>query len=213
MQMFDKAVDWAKKRYPKEHRYMMRLWRASWKISPIISIGAVLILSAPAAIIGFTIGKMFGTTNIYNNIPAPGPTPSNNDRTVADRWEPLSAEETLELRKEWRALPAEHLAVLCAIPACADLAESIYDLAKGLDWPAAYQASYMTDDTGIHTGIEIWSYAPSASARDKIADAIEHATNGRLKISSHEYTWQDNAAIPLPANLANSVNIIIGRRR
>jgi hypothetical protein len=43
--------------------------QASWKISRTISITAVLLISVPALIIGFLIGKQLNTTVINNNIP------------------------------------------------------------------------------------------------------------------------------------------------
>lgn len=128
----------------------------------------------------------------------------------ANRWEPLSPDETLALRKDWRAISAEHLGVLCAIPSCSDLAESIYDVAKGLDWPAIYASTYFSDD-GIHPGIEIWSYSGKAEIRDKIANSLEHATNGRLKISSHEWPWQGDQ--PINPSMGRTINLVVGRLR
>ena len=44
--------------------------------------------------------------------------------------------------------------------------------------------------------------------RDKIVEAIEHATSGRLKISRHE--WEAPLA-KLPPEIENGINIVIGR--
>jgi hypothetical protein len=80
--MWETAVKLVRARYPKEHRYMMRLWTASWKISKLISIAAIAALTVPGAISGFFIGKFAGTTNIYNNIPIPNiPTSSVREET------------------------------------------------------------------------------------------------------------------------------------
>ena len=124
----------------------------------------------------------------------------------SNRWEPLSPQEVTALRDGWRNLPAQRLGVLCAIPACADLAESIYDVAKDLSWPALYSSTYFQDN-GIQAGLEIWSYPERVLNRDKIAVAIEHATKGRLKISSH--MWP--AAQSLPPDVLDGINIVIGR--
>jgi hypothetical protein len=75
--MYERAVDWVTRRYPKEHQYMMRLWRASWRISRPLTILAVVGISVPALVVGFTVGKMMGTTNIINNIAA-SPTPTSD---------------------------------------------------------------------------------------------------------------------------------------
>jgi hypothetical protein len=123
---------------------------------------------------------------------------------AANRWEPLSSQEALALRDNWRNIAPVKLGVLCAIPACADLAESIYDTAHDLDWPAIYASTYMND--GIKTGVEIWSYPEVIDTRNKLADAIEHATNGRLKISRHEWP-----AAPVAADILNGINLVIGR--
>jgi hypothetical protein len=125
---------------------------------------------------------------------------------TAKRWEPLSAQETAALRAQWRNFSPEHFSVLCAIPECTDLAESIYDVAHDLNWTGIYASAYFMDN-GIMPGIEILSYPTKKATRNKIADSIERATNGRLKISSHEW---DTA--PSPEN-ANDVNLIVGRMK
>ena len=44
---------------------MMRLWRTSWRISPVISTVAIVAISIPIGLVGFFIGRQFTTTNIY----------------------------------------------------------------------------------------------------------------------------------------------------
>jgi hypothetical protein len=85
------------------------------------------------------------------------------------------------------------------------LAESIYDVAKGLDWPAVYGSTYFQDN-GIHPGIEIWSYPEKKQERDKIAVAIEDATKGRLQISLHEWP-----AAPVEPDILDGINLVLGR--
>jgi hypothetical protein len=122
----------------------------------------------------------------------------------ANHWSPLSDREAVGLRDELRKLPPEKLGVLCGIPACADLAESIYDVSQGMQWPGTYSSSYFMD-TGIHQGIEIWSFPKKEKQRDKIAAIIERTTNGRLKISTH--TWPNNP----PPEGENDINLVVGR--
>jgi hypothetical protein len=96
------------------------------------------------------------------------------------------------------------LSVLCAIPACADLAESIFQISHSMSWPGYYEGAYFTDN-GIQQGIEIWSYEKKAQPRDRIAAALERTTHSRLQVASH--TWEGQ---PPPEN-ANDINLIIGR--
>ena len=59
------AVDWAKTKFPKEYRLMMRLWKESWQTSRTISILALSVPIVIFLVVGFFAGKMFNTTNIY----------------------------------------------------------------------------------------------------------------------------------------------------
>jgi hypothetical protein len=86
------------------------------------------------------------------------------------------------------------------------LAESIYDTAHDLNWPALYASTYFMDH-GIQPGIEIWSYPEVIDTRNKLADSMEHATNGRLKISRHQW----DSAPTLPPDILNGINLVIGR--
>jgi hypothetical protein len=122
----------------------------------------------------------------------------------ANHWKPLSDQEAIALRDELRRLSPEKLDVLCGIPSCADLAESIFDVSQGMHWLGTYASSYFMD-SGIHQGIEIWPFTKKEKERDKIAAVIERATNGRLKISSH--AWPGN---PSPEG-ENDINLVIGR--
>jgi hypothetical protein len=122
----------------------------------------------------------------------------------ANYWNPLSDQETVAVRDELRKLPPEKLNVLCGIPACADLAESVFDLTESMQWTGTYSSAYFMDN-GIQQGIEIWAYAAKQKERDDVAAAIEHATNGRLKISSHLWPGE-----PTPEN-RNDINLVLGR--
>jgi hypothetical protein len=207
--MLDKASDWLRKRFPRESQHMIRLWAASWRISRPITIAAIILISIPAAVVAFFVGKQFTITTTNTNIYMPPntvPQPAQVEHISKRQWQPLSSQEAIALRANWRAFGPQHLGVLCAIPACADLAESIYDVAKDdLDWPAIYASTYFADT--INSGIEIWSYHGAVGMRDKIADSLEQATNGRLKISSHEWPNQT----PPTTEMANTINLVIGR--
>jgi hypothetical protein len=153
-------------------------------------------------VIGFVVGSFQAFDHVNTEL--------KNTRAqggyIANHWAALSSDESIALRDKWRSLPPHRLGVLCAIPSCADLAESIYDAAKGLNWPAVYSSTYFQDN-GIQRGIEIWSYPERTEDRDKIAVAIEDATKGRLKISLHEW----HAAPSLPADILDGINLVIGR--
>jgi hypothetical protein len=206
--MLDTVIAWAKARFAKEHRYMMRLWRASWKASRSLTGAAVAVICIAGLVIGFIFGKWAGTTNIYNNIavPAPSAPASQTKAEISNRWEPLSTQEIISLRERWRGFEPVHLGVLCAIPACADLAQSIFDVANDFSWPAVYSANYFSD--GIHPGIEIYSWKQNTTLRDKLANALEVATNGRLKLLSRE--WSGDPPVTNPP-MSDNINIVIGR--
>jgi hypothetical protein len=176
-------------------------WLKAKSVDRVVRRRAAIILGILLLVGGF-IGGMAFDDYLHSRLPRP------QSQHQANRWEPLSTQETLALQEIWRGLPPNQLHVLCAIPACADLAQSVYDAAKGLDWPAVYEGSYFTDENGIHAGIEIWSYREQSEMRDKIANAMERATSGRLQISSHEYPNYTP-----PPSIAKQINLVIGRLR
>jgi hypothetical protein len=106
---------------------------------------------------------------------------------TANRWEPLRSNEIIALRAEFRALPREHLNVLCAFAGCYDLADSIFSIANDLKWTGTYEGSYFSD-RDIAQGIQIDSYSKKNDVRKRIIEAIERATKGRLKIAFYERT-------------------------
>jgi hypothetical protein len=126
---------------------------------------------------------------------------------MSNRWEPLSPPERRSLRNDLRIWSPERLNVLCAIPACADLAESIYEVLQELKWKGGYQPTYFMDQEGVRRGIELWSYPTRGQARDYIAVALERATNGRLKVATQPWEVQ-----PSPEN-EPEINLVIGRVR
>jgi hypothetical protein len=198
-------------------------WRKVWEERSLISLHRPIFV-AFGLVVGLLTATMIGgveyawfsnsITSRDNEIRIKNATienlqnqPNKLSEQSSPRWQPLSAQEALSLRDNWRGLEKLPLGVLCAIPACIDLAESVFDTARGMDWPAKYFTSYFMD-SGIQPGIEIWSYPEMADKCNKIADTIEHATNGRLKISRHQ--WEAPLA-PLPPDMANMINLVIGR--
>jgi hypothetical protein len=129
-----------------------------------------------------------------------------NPDYVSNRWAPLTNDEAVALRTELKKLPAARLSVLCAYAGCADLADSIFTVAHDLNWSGKFEGGYMTNE-GIKPGIDIWSYRQTADDRNSIANAIERATKGRLKVSSR--AWDGT---PMPEH-ESDINLVIGRRR
>lgn len=159
----------------------------------VVGVSALLLL----LIVGIFTAGMIAETQLSGGQPSLALRPTNH-------WDPLSDKEAIALRDEFRKLPPAKLDVLCGIPACADLAESIFDVSQGMQWLGAYSSSYFMD-SGIHQGIEIWSFTKKEAERDRIAAVIERATSGRLKISSH--TWPGNPS----TEGENDINLVVGR--
>jgi hypothetical protein len=203
MGLSEQLHSFTRNQFPKEHRMVMRLWRFSWRHSRIISIIALAVLTLPGLAIGFIVGKQMNSVVINNTIPSPNSTVSAPKQST-NYWEPLTPDEIVALRIEFRKMPPEHLNVLCAIPACADLADSLFALVHDLNWTGYFEGAYMSD-SGIKAGIEIWSFPGKADSRIKIVEAIERSTKGRLRISSQQ--WKET---PDPV-YGNDINLVIGR--
>jgi hypothetical protein len=77
--MFKIAYEWSKERYPKEHLFVKRLWKACLKNAPVLTVIIIAALVIPTLIGGIYLGtKLASTTvNIANNIPAPDIKPKN----------------------------------------------------------------------------------------------------------------------------------------
>jgi hypothetical protein len=155
------------------------------------------------AIVGFAVASFQAFDHVNSELKVE----RSKSPVAANRWEPLSKDEALSLRTAFREVPPEKLSVLCAIPACADLAETIYTVASDLNWTGLYTSMYF-QDSGVIKGIEIWSYANKIPQRDKIADMLEHATNGRLKIALRKW----DAELP-SVEIRDDINLVIGRLR
>jgi hypothetical protein len=156
----------------------------------LIALGCLLVIG------GFLGGMIF---NDYLR-----PQTSTIEETSRNRWEPLSGTEAAALRSELRKISAQHLSVLCAIPACADLAESLFSVTKDLKWDGTYEATYFSG--GIGVGVALWSYSQKREDRQRIIGAIEAATKGRLKVSSNEWPTPSS-----PSETASHLSLVIER--
>jgi hypothetical protein len=173
-------VDWADRWWPPDKRHRVLKWLCA---------------------IGFVIATFQAFDEVNSKLRVEQ---AKFHEAARNRWEPLSDKETLALRSELRKIPSERLSVLCGYAGCADLADSIFSSAHDLNWTGNYEGMYFSD-SGIKIGIEIWSYSKKAEARNKIAEAIERATNGRLKIN--QGAWPE----PAPPEQAEAINLVIGR--
>jgi hypothetical protein len=160
------------------------------------------VIGSMAFVILLVLGIFTGGIIVGERLSATEP---NGPVRPANHWPPLSDKEATALREEFRRLPLQKLSVLCGIASCADLAESIFDVSHGMNWQGSYASNYFMDN-GIQPGIEIWSYTKKEKERDNIAVAIERATNGRLKVSSHKWPVD----MPSP-EIENDINLVVGR--
>jgi hypothetical protein len=99
------------------------------------------------------------------------------------RWEPLTNAEITGLRSKLRNMPKpQMLSIRCGESDCRELADSFMDLFSSLGWQPSYedQPTAWKSPTGIAVLYKDGSY-------DSIADALETATEGRLKIDSQRY--------------------------
>lgn len=113
-------------------------------------------------------------------------------------WLPLSPKEDIALSAELRSMtvPAPTVQVLCGLAACEALAESFMAIFSNLGWKPKYITGYSYE---APDGIQLWY---RNDLERQIADAIEKATSGRLKISTHKF----NAGV-------DQLNLAIGRKR
>ncbi|SRR6266545_749041 len=122
------------------------------------------------------------------------------EELTINRWPPLTADEMSALVAQLREMTPQHVNVLCSLAACDDLAESFTRAIAIVKWKGVRHSAYFTD--GINVGIEIWFVDDVAQ---KIANAIERATNNRLKITPHK---RDATGRPFD----EEINLVIGRK-
>ena len=121
-----------------------------------------------------------------------------NPKSHINSWLPLSPKEDIALSAELRSMtvPAPTVQVLCGLAACEALAESFMAIFSSLGWKPKYITGYYYE---APDGIQLW-YRDDLERQ--IADAIEKATSGRLKISTHKFSAG-----------SDQLNLAIGRKR
>jgi hypothetical protein len=133
--------------------------------------------------------------NLQNRSAASGPSsvPRSN------YWEPLSSPEAATLRAKMRNMtkpPA--ISILCNDAGCFDLQTSFLTALEGLGWHERADRSMDTLESGISILTANEDYRP-------FADAIESATNGRLRVRfvPRITGWQA---------MDNEIHLAIGRK-
>jgi hypothetical protein len=122
-----------------------------------------------------------------------------NNEILKNRWQPLSAQEITSLRLKIRNLkkpPA--LVVMCNDAGCFDLQQSFLAAVEGLDWNERPDLMLVQPFRGIHISTAHQEY-------QELANAIEAATNGRLKVQFNHRTTGHVA-------MDDEVHIAVGRK-
>jgi len=113
-------------------------------------------------------------------------------QTSPYHWKMLNSEEALALRSEIRGIEpeGEGMFILCAEADCNDLAKTFRDVFRDLNWTVKCCNYIGTFDPGIH----LWA---TDSRLQGIADKIELATKGRLKVQITQQSIMDPARFHL----------------
>jgi hypothetical protein len=100
------------------------------------------------------------------------------------KWPMLTSEETVALRTKIREINPRSVSVSCAEDDCGDLARNFRDIFSGLHWEVmCCNYPFGEFDPGIH----LWGENPELR---RVAQDIEQATNGRLKVDmADRFTW------------------------
>lgn len=120
---------------------------------------------------------------------------------IRNRYDPLTGPEQASFRSLVRDIPAQPLAILCNHAGCNDLAESFSEAFHDLAWQARVEPGI--DFGNTPRGISIWS---DNTAARPLAEAIEKATNGRLKVSLFRRNPEGSA------NLNQELDLVLGRK-
>jgi hypothetical protein len=121
------------------------------------------------------------------------------ETVLKHRWQPLSAREITSLRSKIRNLrPPPEMIVMCNDAGCFDLQQSFLSAFEGLGWNERPDQRLDEPPKGI--GI----FTAHAEYQE-LANAIEAATNGRLKVQFH-HRQTGNLAMD------NEVHLAIGRK-
>jgi hypothetical protein len=143
-------------------------------------------------------GFVFASFQAFDHVNSELKEERNKTVSASPRWRPLSADEQRAMRDRLRSLPPLEMNVMCSVPTCYDLAESLKSAFDDLQWKGGLHTSYWSE--GVSTGIELWSSDDSALP---VASAIESASKGRLKVAYKRY--------PLPASEVRENNLVVGR--
>jgi hypothetical protein len=119
---------------------------------------------------------------------------------IRNRYDPLTGSEQASFRSLIRDIPAQPLAILCNHAGCNDLAESFSEAFHDLAWQVRVEPGI--DFGNSPKGISIWS--DNVAARP-LAEAIEKATGGRLKVSLFRRNPEGSA------NLNHELDLVLGR--
>ena len=100
-------------------------------------------------------------------------------------WAMLTSDESTKLRESLRDLPpqGEGVQIVCDGDSCDDLAQSIRDVFRELHWTVYCCSSLFS---GVDDGFHLWAANDQPKA---VADKIERATSGRIKVDTSG-TWK-----------------------
>lgn len=84
--MWEKVLAFLKMRYPREHQHLLRLWKASWRLSKPICVVAIAILAIPGLVIGYFVGRQTTTTNVYVPLQAVASQEAKSNAAVGEQF-------------------------------------------------------------------------------------------------------------------------------
>jgi hypothetical protein len=116
------------------------------------------------------------------------------EQTIAPspyHWQFLSAEEQASLRATIRDIPPQPIAIFCNEADCDDLAKSFREVFRNLNWEVACCTFGFG---GFDPGLRLWAKTSELKA---IAEKIEAASKGRLKVDFTDKPTYDPAKYPL----------------
>ena len=105
---------------------------------------------------------------------------------VPYRWVLLTSEEAAALRAELREIPMRHTDVLCNDGNCDDLARSLVEVFHDVGWgDGIVRRALGWNDDGL-------IIRPNDAIARSVADGIEKATHGRLKVQLRDKLSNDD---------------------
>jgi hypothetical protein len=113
------------------------------------------------------------------------------------RWPLLSPEETVALRAKFREIAPNSVSVSCAEDDCGDLARNFRDIFSELHWKVMCCGHPFG---GFDPGIHLWGETTELKG---LANAIEQATGGRLKVEMAERETWDVQKYPLQITIGS----------